>query len=635
MTLDEIFATKGPFARTRPGYQLRPGQLAMAKMIERGLNDGVHTLIEAGTGVGKSYGYLVPMLRSERKILISTGTLALQEQLVQKDLPAVMEALGISPKVALLKGRSQYLCRKKLDYESSGALFAPTDTVEHLWAWAHTTKTGEKSDLPFVPPAQEWETLDANADDCIGEICERYDDCFYFMQRARARDAQIVVVNHALFFLGLALGNVLPPYDHVVLDEAHQCETWATAALTGVISSRTVGKMLQRLRGVYVVPPHIEAAVDRALHGLQETIVDAPSEKYSLHWNSDDALAKKTDSRLSELHEAFGHLQAWIDEHGLRDFRKKSDNEEECVRRRDIAARLIGAMRETVERAQTPGEEGIAWIERAEHGAGVHTAPFAVADFLKERLFSREQSVVLTSATIAEKDSFQFVRRSLGITTARELIAPSPFQFDLQARLYVAPTSVNPKASDFIARAAPLLEEALDRTNGRAFVLFTSYARMHEMMAQTRSRIAYPIRMQGEMPRAALIAWFRQTPNAILFGSGTFWEGIDVVGESLSCVVVDRLPFPSPQDPLVAARMAWLEEHGEDAFTGYMVPAAITRLKQGFGRLIRSSADRGALVLLDGRAGSTRFGKSILEALPPARRVSSLAELMEFEPALR
>ena len=630
MILDEIFASEGPFAQGRPGYEMRPGQLAMAKLIERGVLEGAHTLVEAGTGVGKSYGYLVPMLRSGKKVVISTGTVALQEQLVHKDIPAVARALGITPKVALLKGRSHYLCRQKLDRSSAGALFAPTTTLDQLWTWGMETETGDKSDLPFVPPSIEWESLDANADDCIGELCDRYRDCFYFAHRDEARDAQIVVVNHALFFLDLVVGGILPGYDHVVLDEAHQCERWATAALTGVISERTVGRALRRLRGIYNIPPVLETAVESALRELHVTIAQAPSEKYSLRWASSDELARKTDTKLDELHEAFGHLHVWLEQNGLHDFRTKISNEEEAVRRRDLALRVTAAMTETVQRARTPGEEGIAWIERAEQGAGVHTAPFAVADFLRERLFSREESVVVTSATIAEKKSFAFLRRILGVDAAQEFIAPSPFDFDRQARLYVAPASVNPKAPDFVRRAAPLLEETLDRTQGRAFVLFTSYARMREMMEAVRHKIHYPVRMQGDIPRAALLEWFRATPNAVLFGSGTFWEGIDVVGDALSCVVVDRLPFPSPSDPLVAARIAWLEERGEDGFENYMIPAAITRLKQGFGRLIRSCADRGSLVLLDGRAGGTRFGRTILDALPPARRVNHLDELAKF-----
>jgi ATP-dependent DNA helicase DinG len=628
-SLEKIFASGGPFSRKRSGYEMRPGQLAMAKLIERGVLDQKHSLIEAGTGVGKSYGYLVPMLRSGKKIVISTGTVALQEQLVSKDIPAVAEALGLTPKVTLLKGRSHFLCKLKLD-RSNSALFAPTKTLDQLWSWGMETETGDKSEIPFVPPAREWETLDANAEDCIGELCERYRGCFYFTRRDEAREAKIVVVNHALFFLDLALGGVLPPYDHVVLDEAHQCERWATSALTGVVSERSVGRSMSRLNTVYNLPQELGSRIEQALRGLGQTIVEAPNEKYTLRREGVDPLSRSTDDRLTALHEALERLRAWIERSAAKDFRMKI-SDEEVKRRRDLALRAASAMSETVERALKPGDDGITWIERSEFGSGVHTAPFDVADFLRERLFSREESVVLASATIAENRSFAFIRRSLGIDAAQELIAPSPFDFDRQVRLYVAPVSVNPKASDFVARAAPLLEEALDRTRGRAFVLFTSFARMREMMERVRHRIPFPMRMQGEMPRAALLDWFRATPNAVLFGSATFWEGIDVVGDALSCVVVDRIPFPTPTDPLVAARLAWLEERGENSFEAYMLPAAITRLKQGFGRLIRSCSDRGSLVLLDGRAGGTHFGKSILSALPPARRVAQLDQIADFE----
>lgn len=629
MSLEKVFASGGPFSRRRSGYELRPGQLAMAKLIERGIRERKHSLIEAGTGVGKSYGYLVPMLRSGKKVVISTGTVALQEQLVRKDIPEVAGALGLTLKVALLKGRSNFLCKLKLDRTSS-ALFAPTETLEHLWNWAMETETGDKSEISFVPPAREWESLETNAEDCIGELCERFRGCFYFAHRDEAREATIVVVNHALFFLDLALGGVLPPYDHVVLDEAHQCERWATSALTGVISERSIGRSMSRMHAVYSLPKELGSKIEEALRELGQTIVEAPNEKYTLRREGVDPFSRSTDHRLSDLHDALERLRAWIEREGLQGFRVKL-RDEEAQRRRDLALRAASAMAETVERALTPGDDGITWIERSEFGSGVHTAPFDVAGFLREKLFSREESVVLASATIAENRSFAFIRRTLGIDVAQELIAPSPFDFDRQVRLYVAPASVNPKASDFIARAAPLLEEALDRTRGRAFVLFTSFARMREMMERVRNRIPFPMRMQGEVPRAALLDWFRATPNAVLFGSATFWEGIDVVGDALSCVVVDRIPFPMPTDPLVAARLAWLEENGENGFEAYMIPAAITRLKQGFGRLIRSCSDRGSLVLLDGRAAGSHFGKTILGALPPARRVAQLDQIADFE----
>jgi len=260
----------------------------------------------------------------------------------------------------------------------------------------------------------------------------------------------------------------------------------------------------------------------------------------------------------------------------------------------------------------------------------VHCAPHEVADFLRATLFARTPSVILTSATLSTNGSFEFTRRQLGIDDAQELVAPSPFDYARQARLFIAPAAYNPKSPEFARRAAPLVEECLDRSRGRAFVLFTSYARLREVYALLRERLAYPVRLQGQLPRSHLIDWFRHTPGAVLFGTGTFWEGIDVAGDALSCVIIDRLPFPSPSDPLVMARVRALEARGLDGFEHYMVPAATVRLKQGFGRLIRSGSDRGLMALLDGRASSTRYGAEILSALPPALRIEHLDDLAPF-----
>jgi ATP-dependent DNA helicase DinG len=305
--------------------------------------------------------------------------------------------------------------------------------------------------------------------------------------------------------------------------------------------------------------------------------------------------------------------------------RRPSDNEAESERRRDLALRAVTAHIATVDRIESAAEQAtsgavpaderdtIAWVERGDRDARyeLNAAPFEVAEFLRTHLFARTPSVVLTSATLAEGRSFAFLREMLGIEAAQELIAPSPFDYAVQARLYIAPGNLNPKDRDFAKRAAPIIEECLDRTSGRAFVLFTSYARLREVL-------------QGDLPRTALLDWFRSTKNAVLFGTGTFWEGIDVVGDQLSCVIIDRLPFPSPADPLVAARIAALEARGRSGFEAYMIPSAIVRLKQGFGRLIRSKSDRGLIALLDGRALSMRYGATIVDALPPATRIAEL-----------
>ena len=637
MTIDETFSGNGPLAARLPAFEARPGQVQMARLIERGFLENAHTIVEAGTGVGKSIAYLVPALRSGKKVVISTGTIALQEQLVKKDIPMAIQALDIPARAELLKGRNHYLCRSKYERAVGERLVAPSASVERLWQWAERTQTGDRAELNFVPRFEDWEALDADADDCVGEFCERFRDCWFFMRRDAARYADLVVVNHALFFMDLAMGGgLLPPYDFVILDEAHQCERYATAALTATLSQPLLARMLRKLHGAYHLPGHHDAEIAEAIRRLTSVLARMPDDRYLLR--EDEQL----DASLEELQEALLRLEDWVHANWDSALRYSGANEAERMRRRDLALRTVVGHLGTVERvrrtlAQRANDvepDAIAWVERIESEGRyeINAAPFEIADFLRATLFARTRSVVLTSATLAEGTSFAFLRATLGIDEAQELVAPSPFDYPNQARLYLAPPKFNPKSRDFATLAAPIVEECLERTRGRAFVLFTSYARLRELHEILRERLPFPVRLQGELPRSQLLEWFRSTNNAVLFGTSTFWEGIDVIGEALSCVIVDRLPFPSPGDPLVAARIAAIERRGESGFEGYMIPVATMRLKQGFGRLIRSSSDKGLLALLDGRALGMRYGATILSALPPATRIDDLDALEDLFP---
>lgn len=636
MRIDQTFAAGGPIAGVLHGFEGRPGQIQMAKLIERGFLENVHTIVEAGTGVGKSLAYLVPALRTGKRVVISTGTIALQEQLVGKDIPLVRAALGLPVRVELLKGRNHYLCRAKYEKMSGERLVAPSVAMEKLWRWAERTETGDRAELDFHVRADDWEALDADADDCVGEYCSRFAECHFFVRRDAARFADIVVVNHALFFLDLAMGGgLLPQYDYVVLDEAHQCERYATAALTAKLSPAGVGRMMRRLHRNYRLPASYDAELDESMRRLQVTLARVPGERYPVSAN------ESIGDVLETVREALYRLENFIHANWQSALHQPSTNEAEVERRRDLALRAVTAHIATVDRIERAAYESasgsvrsdeldaIAWVERGDGEARyeINAAPFEVASFLRATLFARTRSVVLTSATIADGTSFAFLKDTLGVDAAQELIAPSPFDYPTQARLFVAGPELNPKSRDFARRAAPIIEECLDRTNGRAFVLFTSYARLREVHAIVSERIVFPLKLQGDLPRGALLAWFRATPNAVLFATATFWEGIDVVGDQLSCVIVDRLPFPSPSEPLVAARIAAIEARGQSGFAAYMIPSAIVRLKQGFGRLIRSRTDRGLLALLDGRAIGMSYGAAIIAALPPATRISDLATL--------
>ena len=361
---------------------------------------------------------------------------------------------------------------------------------------------------------------------------------------------------------------------------------------------------------------------------LEFSLARVGGDRYPLAANEDAWPA------LQDLRSSLYRLENWLFANSPGALKRTVEDPAEAQRRRDLALRSVLAHVSVIDRAESGVPETITWVERSE-GDGrycVNSAPHDVADFLRATLFSRTQSVVLTSATLTTNGSFDFLKRTLGIDDAQELVARSPFDYARQARLFVAPATINPKSSEFARRAAPLVEECLDRTGGRAFVLFTSYARLREVYAIVAERLAFPVRLQGQLPRSNLLEWFRRTPGAVLFATATFWEGIDVVGDALSCVIIDRLPFPSPNDPLVMARIRALEARGFDGFEHYMIPAATVRLKQGFGRLIRGTNDRGLVALLDGRAASTRYGETILASLPPATRIERLDDLETFFP---
>ncbi|MBV8722666.1 MAG: ATP-dependent DNA helicase, partial [Candidatus Eremiobacteraeota bacterium] len=496
-TIDDVFGSDGPIARALPGFEARPGQVQMAQLVERGILEGVHTVVEAGTGVGKSLAYLIPAIRSKKKVVLSTGTIALQEQLVTKDIPLVQRALDEPLRVTLLKGRNHYLCKQKLERMRADKLVAPSRALQELWEWGAATQTGDRAELPFVPKGDEWELLDADADDCVGEFCERFHDCFFFKKRDEAKYADLVVVNHALFFLDLAMGGgLLPPYDVAVLDEAHQSERWATDALTATVSRATVGRMLRKLHRVYDLPASFDAQLDESIRALESSLARVPGDRYPLAANDDAGPA------LDALRDHFYRLENWLFANWHSALKRKPENDAEAERRRELAMRGVVAHSAAIDRAQTRSEDAIAWVERGE-GDGryaVNCAPHDVAGFLRATLFAHTQSVVLTSATLSVGGDFTFLRRALGLDDAQELVAPSPFDYARQARLFIAPANVNPKSSEFARRAAPLVEECLDRTRGRAFVLFTSYARLREVYALVRERVAFPIRLQGELP---------------------------------------------------------------------------------------------------------------------------------------
>ncbi|MBD5653632.1 MAG: hypothetical protein IAI50_00435, partial [Candidatus Eremiobacteraeota bacterium] len=360
-SLETVFGAQGPLARILPGFEGRPGQVQMSKLVERGFLESAHTIVEAGTGVGKSLAYLVPALRSGKKVVISTATIALQEQLVRKDIPLVTKALGIPARVELLKGRSHYLCLAKLDRMRTERLIAQSATMESMWDWADRTTTGDRGELPFAPPPMEWEALDADADDCTGEFCERFRDCWFFKHRDAAKYADLVIVNHALFFLDLVMGgSLLPPYDYAILDEAHQCERWASAALTATLSASGVNRLMRRVHRNYQLPASYDAEVDEGMRGLVSTLARVPGERYPLAAN------EAASGALGALQTSFYRLENWLYANWQSGLKRPPDNVAEAERRRDLVLRGVLAHIATIDRTALPEEEAISWVERTD-----------------------------------------------------------------------------------------------------------------------------------------------------------------------------------------------------------------------------------------------------------------------------
>jgi ATP-dependent DNA helicase DinG len=632
LTIENVLGSGGLVAKTLPGYESRPAQIAMAKLVNRGLLEHVHVMAEAGTGTGKSLGYLVPALLSGQRVVVSTATLALQEQLLTKDIPLILGALDSQARVIQLKGRHNYLCREKLETLRQRLALAHSDHDRKLFHWAAHTDTGDRAELDFIPPDALWREVDTDADDCIMEACAFFgpERCHHMRARESARHADIVVVNHALFFIDLASGGgLIPPYDYAVLDEAHQIEEWATAAFSSALSRAIVGRLQQKIDRAYVFKEALRAELADAADEFGAALAEGPAGRYPLEKNP------RAVELMDPLQRALYRTENWIADNWARGARFPQLGEGALERRRDLLTGSIAGITQTIERLRLNMDGWICWVERESERRDSYaaiSAPVTVAPTLRERLFDRTRSVVMTSATIATGGDFEYLRRQVGLehTPIDELVLESPFDFERQAMLYLPPERPNPKDPRFARQAVTIIDGVLRATRGRAFVLFTSYAMMREVAAALGPALPFPYRVQGESPKTQILEWFRAEQHPVLFATASFWEGVDVIGNALSCVIIDRIPFPPPDDPIIAARSEMLEAQGIGAFDALMVPAAITRLKQGLGRLIRSRSDKGLMCVLDGRLETKAYGRRIMASLPPARRVHSLAEVEAF-----
>ncbi len=629
--LEKIFGPGGWLARYHPNYEHRPTQLEMAEAVESAFENHQHLIAEAGTGTGKTLAYLIPLIRSGRRVVISTGTKNLQEQIFYKDLP-FLKKLFPNLRATLMKGRQNYLCRQKLyDLEKQPVLSGMEDVNQYaeIAKWEKTTTTGDRAELPTLTDKSTlWPLIDARRETCTGQKCNQFERCFITWMHQRAAEADIIIVNHHLFFADLALkqaeyASLLPDYDGLVFDEAHDIEDVATLYFGIHVSNYRVDELARDAEAALKLKsldaPDVFSAVGE-LRRRSELFFDLfPSSEGRSAFDNRAEFLEVNRGVYSGLQNSLVRLET--------EFSRIKDRPEEINRLAERAHELRGAFEAVLE---SQDRNHVYWWERRGRGVFLEASPVDVSGLLRERLFDRVSSVLLTSATLAVGGSFDFLKSRLGFQDAKEKLHPSHFDFGRQALLYLPAHLPDPREPDFARLATEEIVQILKASRGRAFVLFTSHGQMQRFFESVRRRVRYPILLQGTAPRTALLDKFRSTPHAVLFATSSFWQGVDVQGQQLSAVIIDRLPFAVPTDPVVAARIRLINEDGGNAFTEFQVPQAVISLKQGFGRLIRSETDRGVLAILDHRIVRKPYGKVFLESLPPYARSNRLEDVRDF-----
>lgn len=628
-SISELLGTDGPLARHISGFASRSLQQAMAESVAETLdNDGL-LIAEAGTGTGKTFAYLVPALLCGKKVMISTGTKNLQDQLYHRDLPTVREALGVSTSIALLKGRANYLCHHRLEM-LEGRRLRPEqqDQLARIRSWTGRTRSGDTAELGEVPEdATIWPMVTSTTDNCLGSDCPAYSECFVMKARKDAQEADLLVVNHHLFFADMALrdegfGEVLPGVNAFIFDEAHQLPEVASV----FFGLNLGGRQIIDLGRDTLVELHTEApdqdAAQASVTKLEKSVRD-----FRLALGTDTQRgpwAKVAESNV--LIDAADDLLASLSrlEEVLEPLAERGKGLERCWRR---CLELQTRFSQFVDGAE---ENYIQWFETHSRSFVLHMTPLDIHETFRAYVDSHRSAWVFTSATLAVGNSFKHFARNLGIEDARAELWDSPFDFGKQAMLYVPTEMPQPNTTEYTGAVVEAALPVIEACGGRTFFLTTSHRALREVAERLESEIEYPLLVQGTLPRAELLERFRELGNAVLVGTSSFWEGVDVRGEALSCVIIDKLPFSSPGDPVLQARLDAMREQGLNPFFDFQVPQAVITLKQGVGRLIRDVSDRGVLMICDPRLFGKSYGRVFRNSLPPMPITRDVVDVQAF-----
>lgn len=629
--LEDLLGGDGPLARNIEGFSPREQQQTLAAAVARALQDMQTLVAEAGTGTGKTFAYLLPALLAGRRVLISTGTKTLQDQLFHRDLPAVRKAIGAPVKTALLKGRANYLCLHRLGTTAEQGLFDSRERVRELEAvrqWAGVTRTGDIGELDVVAENSSlWPQVTSTQDNCLGAECPEFSRCHVLEARRAAQEADVVVVNHHLLLADMVLkedgfGEILPGVDAVIVDEAHQLPDIATQYFGISVSTRQLTDWGQDLKAEYLRGaadmPELETQLknfESVLAALRPLVAEGVGRQ---EW---EALpnARRLRAALEDVSAAIESLKPALDT-----LAPRSRGLENCRDRAEVMQTRLSAFLDDDQRRQ------VRWVEHFGRHTSFNLTPLDAAERFAARMQQNPSAWVFLSATLSVGGQFNHYRERLGVAEAEELLLGSPFDFARHALLYLPPRM--PATDDpaytraVVAAARPVIEAS----GGRAFMLFTSHRALKEAADLLRGSLDYPLLVQGEMPRRRLLETFRELGNAVLLGTSSFWEGVDVKGPALSVVVIDKLPFASPGDPVLKARLDLMKNEGRNPFMEYQLPQAVIALKQGVGRLIRDSTDKGVMMLCDPRVTGKPYGRVFRESLPPMKPTRDLEEVTSF-----